>query len=161
MAHADGSGISWDSIASCESGGNWSINTGNGYLGGLQWNLATYHANGGVGNPANASREQQIAVAEHIIATQGVVRGLQNWPVCGKLAWSGAPSKVTTVAAPAHAAPDIPAGTGKLVVSAGDTLSALAEAHGIPGGWTQLWSANRDVVPDPAVIYPGQQLRLP
>ena len=57
-AHADS--VNWDAIAACESGGNWSISTGNGYSGGLQFTLGTWRANGGVGSPANASREEQI-----------------------------------------------------------------------------------------------------
>lgn len=77
-AHADS--VNWDAIAQCESGGNWSINTGNGYHGGLQFSLSTWRANGGVGNPANASREEQIRVAENVLASQGI----GAWPVCGK-----------------------------------------------------------------------------
>lgn len=72
----------WDQVARCESGGNWSINTGNGYHGGLQFSQGTWAAHGGSKYaPAAqlASREQQIAVAERVLATQG--RGA--WPVCG------------------------------------------------------------------------------
>ena len=54
-AHADS--VNWDAIAQCESGGNWSTNTGNGHYGGLQFKQATWAANGGVGSPASASRE--------------------------------------------------------------------------------------------------------
>ena len=68
----------WDRIARCESGGNWSINTGNGYYGGLQFNASTWLSNGG-GQYAPradlASREQQIAVANVLYAS----RGLQPW----------------------------------------------------------------------------------
>ena len=70
----------WDKLAQCESGGNWSINTGNGYYGGLQFTQSTWEANGGTGNPANASREEQIRVAENVLATQGP----GAWPVCGQ-----------------------------------------------------------------------------
>jgi resuscitation-promoting factor RpfC len=76
-AHADS--VNWDAIAECESGGNWSISTGNGYYGGLQFSPATWSANGGIGNPAHASREDQIRVAENVLATQG----LKAWPKCG------------------------------------------------------------------------------
>ncbi|MEV0245659.1 transglycosylase family protein [Nocardia sp. NPDC050712] len=69
----------WDAVAACESGGNWGIDTGNGYYGGLQFSQSTWAANGGAGNPANASREEQIRVAENVLATQGV----GAWPVCG------------------------------------------------------------------------------
>ena len=68
----------WDQVAQCESGGNWQINTGNGYYGGLQFSLATWRANGGVGMPHQASREQQIAVAERVQAAQG----WGAWPAC-------------------------------------------------------------------------------
>ncbi|MGO4256897.1 transglycosylase family protein [Marmoricola sp. RAF53] len=76
-------GSVWDRIAQCESGGNWHINTGNGYYGGLQFNIGTWQANGGVGRPDQASREQQIAVAERVRAKSG---GYGAWPHCGKLA---------------------------------------------------------------------------
>jgi len=72
----------WDQVARCESGGNWAINTGNGYQGGLQFSQGTWAAHGGSDYaPAAqmASREQQIAVAERVLATQG--RGA--WPACG------------------------------------------------------------------------------
>ena len=74
-----GSGI-WDRIASCESGGNWAANTGNGYYGGLQFNLGTWAAYGGSGRPDQQSREAQIAVAERVAAASG---GYGAWPVCG------------------------------------------------------------------------------
>jgi uncharacterized protein YabE (DUF348 family) len=76
-------GGAWDRIAQCESGGNWHANTGNGYYGGLQFSLGTWRANGGVGRPDQASREQQIAVAERVRAGSG---GYGAWPVCGKQA---------------------------------------------------------------------------
>lgn len=72
------SGSVWDRLAQCESSGNWSANTGNGYYGGLQFNLATWQSNGGTGNPANASREQQIAVAQTLHSK----RGFSPWPAC-------------------------------------------------------------------------------
>jgi hypothetical protein len=72
----------WDQVARCESGGNWAINTGNGYQGGLQFSPSTWSAHGGgeYAPAANmASKEAQIAVAERVLASQG--RGA--WPVCG------------------------------------------------------------------------------
>ncbi len=84
-ASAD-SGVNWDAIAKCESGGNWAINTGNGYFGGLQFSQATWNANGGTGLPSQASREDQIRVAENVYKTQGI----GAWPTCG--ANAGAPS---------------------------------------------------------------------
>lgn len=74
-------GSVWDSIAQCESGGNWAINTGNGYQGGLQFNPQTWNAYGGgeyAASADQASREQQIAVAEKVQAAQG----WGAWPAC-------------------------------------------------------------------------------
>ncbi len=79
-ATASADGMNWDAVAACESGGNWAINTGNGYYGGLQFSLGTWRANGGNGSPHNASREEQIRVAENVLRSQG--RGA--WPVCGR-----------------------------------------------------------------------------
>jgi hypothetical protein len=70
----------WDAIASCESGGNWAANTGNGYYGGLQFNLGTWAAYGGSGRPDQQSREAQIAVAERVRDASG---GYGAWPHCG------------------------------------------------------------------------------
>lgn len=72
--------VNWDAIAQCESGGNWSISTGNGFAGGLQFTPGTWRANGGSGSPAGASREEQIRVAENVLHSQGI----GAWPVCGR-----------------------------------------------------------------------------
>ena len=85
-ASAD-SGVNWDAIAKCESGGNWAINSGNGYYGGLQFSPATWKANGGTGMPNQASREEQIRVAENVLRTQGI----GAWPSCGSAGGSAAP----------------------------------------------------------------------
>src|ERR1700734_2946817 len=77
VAYADG--MNWDAVAHCESGGNRHANTGNGFYGGLQFKPSTWAANGGIGDPATASREQQIAVANRVLATQGP----GAWPKCG------------------------------------------------------------------------------
>jgi uncharacterized protein YabE (DUF348 family) len=69
----------WDSLAQCESGGNWAINTGNGYYGGLQFNLGTWQAYGGTGLPSQASRETQIAIATKVRDASG---GYGAWPAC-------------------------------------------------------------------------------
>lgn len=75
---AAGSSV-WDSLAQCESGGNWAINTGNGYYGGLQFNLQTWRAYGGAGYPHTSSRETQIAVATRLRDARG---GYGAWPSC-------------------------------------------------------------------------------
>ena len=80
-ASAD-SGVNWDAVAQCESGGNWAANTGNGFYGGLQFKPATWAANGGVGSPHQASREEQIRVAENVVRKQGI----GAWPTCGQAA---------------------------------------------------------------------------
>jgi resuscitation-promoting factor RpfE len=72
--------VNWDAIAACESGGNWAINTGNGFSGGLQFTPSTWRANGGSGSANGASREEQIRVAENVLHTQGI----GAWPVCGR-----------------------------------------------------------------------------
>ena len=63
-ADYSGGGTVWDSLAQCEAGGNWAINTGNGYYGGLQFSLSTWQAYGGSGLPSDNSREEQIRIAE-------------------------------------------------------------------------------------------------
>jgi uncharacterized protein YabE (DUF348 family) len=72
-------GTVWDSLAACESGGNWAINTGNGYYGGLQFSLGTWQAYGGTGLPSDNSRETQIAVATRLRDASG---GYGAWPHC-------------------------------------------------------------------------------
>jgi resuscitation-promoting factor RpfA len=75
----------WDSVALCESGGNWSANTGNGYFGGLQFSRGTWHSFGGgayAGSANQATRSQQIAVAEKVLRAQG----WKAWPTCSRKA---------------------------------------------------------------------------
>lgn len=74
----------WDALAECESGGNWSTNTGNGYYGGLQFALSTWQSLGGEGYPHENSRETQIAIAQKLQARSG----WGQWPACTrKLGW--------------------------------------------------------------------------
>ena len=61
----------WESIAQCESGGDWNIQTGNGYYGGLQFLPSSWAAAGGVGSPADASKEEQMRIADNLLAMQG------------------------------------------------------------------------------------------
>ena len=77
---ASGSTV-WDQLANCESGGNWAINTGNGYYGGLQFNLSTWQSYGGTGYPHENSRETQIAVASRLRDANG---GYGAWPHCSQ-----------------------------------------------------------------------------
>lgn len=73
-------GAAWDRVAQCESGGNWAINSGNGFYGGLQFSLGTWRAYGGSGYPHQNSRDAQIRVAERV----RVASGLGAWPHCGR-----------------------------------------------------------------------------
>ncbi len=72
------SGSVWDRVAMCESGGNWAINTGNGYYGGLQFSLSSWRAVGGTGYPNEASREEQISRGQMLQSKQG----WGAWPAC-------------------------------------------------------------------------------
>ncbi|APE22066.1 MULTISPECIES: transglycosylase family protein [Streptomyces] len=193
----------WDRVAQCESGGNWSINTGNGYYGGLQFSASTWAAYGGTAyaSTANqASKSQQIAIAEKVLAGQG--KGA--WPSCG-VGLSGASyDGGAAESAPRQSAPQqqerkaeqpttrseqrkapkkavqqqvapkaatkktvttptgktVKKGDGEYKVVAGDTLSKIAQAHGVKGGWAKLFELNKDVVENADLIYPGQQLHL-
>ena len=183
----------WDTVAQCESGGNWSINTGNGYYGGLQFSASTWAAYGGTQYAAQAnqaSKSQQIAVAEKVLASQG--KGA--WPVCGtglssagydggssssssssSNSGSSNTSSRSTEEQSASRSTDRPAakktvttptgkkvkkGDGEYKVVKGDTLSSIAEKHKVKGGWQKLFQLNKDIVQDADLIYPGQQLHL-
>ncbi|OXM72005.1 MULTISPECIES: transglycosylase family protein [Amycolatopsis] len=178
---AQAASVNWDAIAQCESGGNWSTNTGNGYYGGLQFSASTWKAYGGTGNPANASREQQIAVAERVLQGQGI----GAWPVCGKKAGSSAsykgsntqgstqkkaatPKKKTTTTAPKSTpkkstpAPAVSVPTsnpnGDYTVVAGDTLSEIAKKFNVEGGYQKLQELNSQYISNPNLILVGQKI---
>jgi LysM repeat protein len=195
----------WDAVAQCESGGNWSINTGNGYYGGLQFSASTWAAYGGTqyAPTANeASQGQQIAIAEKVLASQGP----GAWPVCGPKAglsaggpaaavntssnssasssgsgssdsgssYSSSSSSSSRSSASAQSSAPVqqstpvqqsaPATTGHTsghtyTVKAGDTLSAIATAHGV--NWQKLYAENESVIgSDANLILPGQVLSL-
>ncbi len=180
VAHADTS--VWDRVATCESTNNWSINTGNGFSGGLQFTQSTWAAYGGTQYAAQAwqaSREEQIAVAQRVLAGQGP----GAWPVCSVKAGltsanGGATSApVQQAAQPAPAAqPAAPAAqpaapaqqeapaasssssTGSsYTVESGDTLFKIAQRANTT--WQNLYAANKKVVgSNPNVIFPGQHL---
>lgn len=205
-AHA-ASVATWDSLAQCESGGNWGINTGNGFSGGLQFTPSTWAAFGGSGSPQGASKAEQIRVAENVLAGQG----WGAWPACSaSLGLHGnggvaavAPVKAapapqaqsvapvtSTQSAPATSAPapsqvsapatNTPVDTGVVsqapvtpqtqvapsqdqntyTVKKGDTLSLIAQAFGIPGGWQTLFSLNQSILHDPNIIEIGTILHL-
>ncbi|KQY33399.1 MULTISPECIES: transglycosylase family protein [Nocardia] len=93
----------WDRLAQCEAGGNWGINTGNGFQGGLQFSPSTWTAHGGgeyAASANQATREQQIVVAEKVLASQG----WGAWPSCSsQLGLSSGPSERVAPSAPSWA----------------------------------------------------------
>lgn len=183
VAMADSPSVDWDAVAECESSGDWSINTGNGYYGGLQFLPSTWEAYGGSGMPHEASRTEQIRVAENILDGQGI----GAWPVCGPLGLGGTTSNasesdsedLSTVAATPSAAsepePEVPAedvevsetesGTTVLsiptpngqefnyTVRSGDTLSEITVEHGLPY-FDYHAVAEINGIPNPDLIYP-------
>ena len=197
---ASAAGSVWDRVAACESGGNWSINTGNGYYGGLQFVSSTWRGFGG-GQYASradlATKSEQIAVAQRVLKVQGP----GAWPVCSKRAGltrtnggaataTSAPTtttkKVTTKKTYAAPKPTTKKATtkkattkksnptasrsttrtstatgAKIAIQRGDTLSKLAQKHGVDGGWKALYAANRGTVANANLIYVGQVIRLP
>ncbi|WP_240139181.1 transglycosylase family protein [Streptomyces sp. MUM 178J] len=168
----------WDKVAACESGGNWSINTGNGYYGGLQFSQHTWEAFGGARYAARAdlaTKAQQIAVAESVLDRQGP----GAWPTCSVRAnlTRGSARPAGRVEAPASGPsggrtdkPDAAsrsngdrpssgsagggraaggrASSGTYTVVSGDTLSYIAVKESVGGGWKRLYNANREVIGD-------------
>jgi len=130
VASAETGGTVWDKLAQCESSGNWAINTGNGFSGGLQFTPSTWRAFGGGGRAQDASRVEQIVVAERVLAKQG----WGAWPACSrKLGLSGTPAPIGKApeAKPATAKKvTSAAGPNTVTVRAGDTLGKIAKAHG-------------------------------
>jgi len=139
----------WDQVARCESSGNWSINTGNGYHGGLQFSPGTWSSHGGgqFAPAANmASREQQIAIAEQVLATQG--KGA--WPVCGR-GLSG-PTPRTVSSPPASVTPADPS---QPPVAALDNPEGGAAPQDLPADAPELdviTISEGGVVPDDIII---------
>ncbi|WP_375390103.1 transglycosylase family protein [uncultured Amnibacterium sp.] len=167
----------WDRVAQCESSGDWHIDTGNGYYGGLQFSLATWHGYGGAGSPADASRTEQIRVAEKVLAGQG----WGAWPVCsvkaGATGYAASTSSAKSSSAKSSSGSSSGGGASAQVVQAdrpaavktsgetytvrsGDSLSRIAQRLDVDGGWKRLWAANPKVA-DPDVIHTGQKLHLP
>ncbi|KMS82457.1 MULTISPECIES: transglycosylase family protein [Streptomyces] len=169
----------WNKVAACESSGNWSINTGNGYFGGLQFTQSTWEAYGGARFAPRAdlaTRAEQIAVAEKVLDGQGP----GAWPVCSVragLTRGGAAPDVHTETRSARPAttksssvkdvqpqttPQSRAGRAEMyTVVHGDTLSGIAGEHHVTGGWRTLYAGNRATIgADPDLIMPGQRLSL-
>jgi hypothetical protein len=154
----------WDKLAECESGSRWDINTGNGYHGGLQFSPRTWSAFGGkefAPVAYQASREEQIVVAERVLAEQG----WNAWPSC---------SRKTGVRGESASQRDAPASdsgervraasadstSGNYVVKSGDTLGRIAATNNVAGGWKALVKKNPALEGNPNSIVPGQRLTL-
>ncbi|GAA1600173.1 transglycosylase family protein [Actinoplanes couchii] len=144
--------VNWDAIAHCESGGNWRINTGNGYYGGLQFSHGTWRAYGGsrYASTANrASRSEQIRIAERVLRGQGI----GAWPTCGRRNAYKAASRSARRAPVRHT-------SGSYVVRRGDTLAGIAARYHVRGGWKALHRANSGTVRNPNRLVVGQRIRL-
>ncbi len=154
----------WDKVARCESGGNWKINTGNGYYGGLQFSGRTWSGFGGgkYASRANkASKGEQIAIARRVLATQGP----GAWPTCGRKAGltksngkaskNAKPSTNPGVSSAKKSTPKKKSSAKKssaskkssskaatVKVKSGDTLAKIAKKHAVKGGWKGLWKLN-------------------
>ncbi|MEU0956434.1 transglycosylase family protein [Streptomyces niveus] len=181
----------WEKVAACESTNNWQINTGNGYYGGLQFSQSTWEAFGGgqyAPRADLATKDQQIAVAEKVLKGQGpqawphcsVKAGLTR----GGDAPDVSPAKARDTrdsrdAASARKASDtakstlrsdpkkaasptsVPTEREGYTVAGGDSLSGIAAAQELRGGWQRLYEENRKVIGgDPDLIFPGQKLVL-
>ncbi|TWP50066.1 LysM peptidoglycan-binding domain-containing protein [Lentzea tibetensis] len=170
--------VNWDVVAACESGQNWSINTGNGYYGGLQFSLSTWRANGGSGMPHQASREEQIRVAENTLRSQSI----HAWPNCGPKGLTGqaappapaqkkaapAPAQKKTAPAPQRQSAPAPVAAtaegsknnpdGDFTIRPGDTLSKIADELKVQGGWQALVEKNKAFLTNPDLIYPGHKI---
>ncbi|MFD8228904.1 transglycosylase family protein [Streptomyces massasporeus] len=170
----------WNKVAACESTNNWSINSGNGFYGGLQFTQSTWEAYGGRAYAARAdlaSKDQQIAVAEKVLDGQGP----GAWPVCsvraGLTRGGGEPDirpaaerttkkdtkkKTSIDDVRPQSTPQSRAGKAEMyTVVHGDTLSGIADDQDVRGGWRGLYEANRSAIgSDPDLIVPGQRLAL-
>lgn len=190
----------WDKVAQCESSSKWNLNVGT-FDGGLQFLPSTWSAYGGsqfAPFAYQASRSEQIVIAERVLKAQG----WGAWPVCSRRAGvrdeaaalrapvpnrpRAAPtapkhrledkprlteshSKVPPVSArgkavapltvaPRSSAPDL---VKRHLVTAGETLSAIAEQQNVVGGWQALYQYNRVIIDNPNLIYPGERLAVP
>jgi len=161
-------GGTWAALAQCESGGDWHINTGNGYYGGVQFSDSTWDGFGGerfASRADLATRAQQIQIAEKVLNTQG----WGAWPACSAELGLDSGDAAGTPDSPDRPSRNgdrerrpapAPSGGSDYTVRSGDTLSKIARAQDIDGGWRAIWRANPQLS-DPNVIEVGQQLALP
>ncbi|MFI1265671.1 MULTISPECIES: transglycosylase family protein [Streptomyces] len=175
--HVQASSV-WDRVASCESGGNWQSDTGNGYYGGLQFSNSTWRTFGGFSyaqKAAQASRMQQISVAKRVLAAQG----WGAWPACSVSLMLKSNSLRSARNNPQLPRPKFPDGKAKrrqgeqtyvglrhveqrsltYFVRAGDTLSGISFAN--RESWRLVYQLNRLVIGEnPNLIFPGMRLLL-
>ncbi len=150
----------WDRLAQCESGGRWDIDTGNGYSGGLQFSPSTWRAFGGgefADRAHQASRAEQIVVAERTLAEQG----WGAWPACSRelgLTEGATPRQAPTTTQAVRLT--APVTDGDYVVRPGDTLGSIAAAQGVDGGWQAIVAKNPSLAANPNLISVGQRLTL-
>jgi len=171
----------WDRVAQCESGGNWKINTGNGFYGGVQFSASTWKAHGGKGYASQAhlaTKAEQIAIARRVLAGQGP----GAWPTCSRRAGlTKSNGKADQNAAPAtnpgasktqnlsdskvkiakKSTQKKYSASGKTVhVKRADTLRKIAKRYHVEGGWKGLWKLNKKTIKNPNLIYVGQILKI-
>ena len=166
----------WDSLAKCESSGNWSANTGNGFSGGLQFTQSTWKAYGGgqyASNAKDASREEQIQVAEKVLQAQGT----KAWPGCSsKTSWSSgssdsSSSKSSSAKSSSSSDSSKKSSSSKqgksssvrskgadYTVQQGDTLGKIAQKYGVK--YQDVFERNSNTLKDPNTIFLGQQLEI-
>ena len=171
----------WDRVAQCESGGNWKINTGNGFYGGVQFAAGTWKAYGGntyASQAHLATKAEQIAIARRVLAGQGP----GAWPVCSRragLTKSNGNADRNAIPASNPGASKTQnlsdskvkiakkstekkySATGKTVhVKRGDTLRKIAKRYDVEGGWKGLWKLNKKTIKDLNLIYIGQIIKI-
>ena len=164
-------GATWDALAQCESGGNWSINTGNGFYGGLQFTQQSWNGVGMSGSPANATRAQQIEAGERLLAIQG----WGAWPACsaklglyGKTGAAPTYTEPTTVAAQSQTQQTYtaPAAQAAPAAPAVQTAPAAAEAPAAPAAAPAVEAPAAPVAVAPKAaagtytVVPGDSLSL-
>jgi resuscitation-promoting factor RpfA len=171
----------WDQIAKCESGGRWNTSTGNGYSGGLQFSPSTWRAYGGSGSASGASREQQIAIAERVLAAQG----WGAWPSCSRKVGARGGATVRTVTqqtsatktaktlvkpnvpalkpnVPANATPNAPVAKPNAPVLAAETTPATPAKPGVAAPATPAKpGATYTVVPGDSLSKIAQSRNIP
>jgi hypothetical protein len=151
----------WDQVARCESGGNWAINTGNGFYGGVQFAAGTWASHGGgeyAPSAQLATKDQQIAIAERVLASQG--RGA--WPVCGTGLSGPSPHNPAPEAALWDRQPmDAPALSGEQIPDAPPPVEAPAPEVQMAGNDLALAPAPADLPPAPPAELPPAPADLP